>query len=213
MLAQMIPTAMVGGSFDPIHLGHLHLVHTVATKAFYRRFIFVPVAQNNFKQNTKPTDAKHRMEMLRLSFAAYRRLYPHDPPLEFVAEDCEVRRGGVSYTYDTVKYLYLQYSIKGRLAVIMGDDLLSGLHRWHAYEQLKELVTFVVIRRKEAQATFFDPAADLVYLDNPLLEDSSTYIREAFRTLGEQEEIPSEIERLMPEEVAAYVKAQRLYQP
>jgi nicotinate-nucleotide adenylyltransferase len=210
-LAQAVPTALVGGSFDPVHLGHLHLVHTVASFTAYRRFIFVPVARNNFKRNVNPSSAEHRMEMLRLGFDAYHGLYPEDPEMEFIADDCEINRGGISYTYDTVKHLYLQYNIKGRLAVVMGDDLLGDLQKWHAYEQLKELVTFVVIRREGENAPFSDLAADLVYLENPRVEDSSTQIREAARMLGEKDSLPKHISQLMPEEVARYVESFRLY--
>ena len=207
------PTAMVGGSFDPVHLGHLHLVHTVATSTPYRRFILVPVARNNFKQDAEPASAEHRMSMLRLSFEAYRELYPDDPPIQLIAEDCELVRGGVSYTYDTVKYVYLHYSIKGRLAVVMGDDLLSGLNQWHAYEQLKELVTFVVVRREDSAEWFADIAADIIYLDNPLLEDSSTKIRNRCRVLEKHQELGDDIACLMPKEVARYVREHRLYRP
>ncbi len=206
-----VPTAMVGGSFDPVHLGHLHLVHTVVASTSYRRFIFVPVARNNFKQDANPVSAEHRMNMLRLSFAAYKEVYPEDPPIECIAEACELERGGVSYTYDTVKYLYLQYSIQGRLAVVMGDDLLSALQRWHAYEQLKELVTFVVIRREGSELKLSDPGADVLYLDNPLLEDSSTFIRERCRALLDCEVLPDDVAHLMPGEVALYVQEHRLY--
>lgn len=208
-----VSTAMVGGSFNPVHLGHLHLVHTVANATACRRFIFVPVARNNFKQDADVASAEHRMNMLRLSFTAYQNLYPDDPPLEFIVEDCELVRGGISYTYDTVKYLYLQYPIKGRLAVVMGDDLLTDLHRWHAYEQLKELVTFIVIKREGKQVKFPDLGADIVYLDNPLLEDSSTLIRNRCRALQEHAELGEDIACLMPEEVSRYVQQHRLYRP
>lgn len=205
------PTAMVGGSFDPVHLGHLHLVHTVVASTSYRRFIFVPVARNNFKQDANPADAVHRMKMLRMGFDAYASMYPDDPPIELIAEDCELKRGGISYTYDTVKYLYLHYPILGRLAVVMGDDLVSSLHRWHAYEQLKELVTFVVIRREGSVVRLDDLGADIVYLENSLLEDSSTRIRNGCRELGESDELGEKIARLMPGEVARYVQEHRLY--
>nr|WP_319472422.1 nicotinate (nicotinamide) nucleotide adenylyltransferase [uncultured Sphaerochaeta sp.] len=210
-MAEAVPTALVGGSFDPVHLGHLHLVHTVASSTAYRRFIFVPVARNNFKRNANPASAEHRMEMLHLGFAAYPGLYPEDPEMEFITDDCEINRGGISYTYDTVKHLYLHYNIKGRLAVVMGDDLLGDLQKWHAYEQLKELVTFVVIRREGDNAPFSDLAADLVYLENPRVEDSSTQIREAASVLGERDTLPKYISQLMPEEVAHYVESFRLY--
>jgi nicotinate-nucleotide adenylyltransferase len=93
----------------------------------------------------------------------------------------------------------------------MGDDLLSGLNRWHAYEQLKELVTFVVIRREGSAEKLGDLGADVLYLDNPLLEDSSTIIRDRCRQLQGMQELDDDIERLMPKEVARYVREHRLY--
>ncbi len=210
-MVKAVATAMVGGSFNPIHLGHLHLIHTVVTTTRYRRFIFIPVAQNNFKRDASLEDAHHRLAMLHLSFASYRRLYPDDPPLELLSDACEIERGGVSYTYDTVKHLYLQYSIKGRLGLVMGDDLLSTLDKWHEYDELKELVSFVVIRRDKEVIPFHDHAVDLEYIDNMPLEDSSTTIRQACVRLQDDEELPTDIRSLMPSEVAAYVQQNRLY--
>jgi len=210
-LADAIPTAMVGGSFDPVHLGHLHLVHTVARNTGYRRFIFVPVAQNNFKRDANPASAEHRLQMVKLSFNAYKSLYPEDPEIQLIADDCEIRRGGVSYTYDTVKELYLKYTIKGRLALVMGDDLLGDLKKWYEYEALKQLVSFVVIRRETSLARFEDSAADMLYLDNVVYEDSATQIRNACLALKEGEDLPQEIAALMSEEVSDYVRNHRLY--
>lgn len=202
---------MVGGSFNPIHLGHLHLIHTVATTTRYRRFIFIPVAQNNFKRDVSLADAHHRLTMLHLSFASYGSLYPDSPPLELLSDPCEIERGGVSYTYDTVKHLYLKYSIKGRLGLVMGDDLLASLDKWHEYDAMKELVSFVVIRRDREATPFHDHAVDLEYIDNALVEDSSTAIREACASLEGDEDLPRNIRSLMTEEVAAYVQQNRLY--
>lgn len=206
-----MPTAMVGGSFDPIHLGHLHLVHTVATSTPYRRFVFVPVARNNFKQDARMADENHRLNMLRLCFNHYRILYPEDPPLTFIIERCELDRGGVSYTYDTVRYLDGSYAIEGKLAVVMGDDLLRDLKKWHEYEKLRDLVTFVVIRRENSPIDFADPKASLVYLQNPMVDDSSTLIRQTCQQLGNCDPLPLSVKSLMCPEVADYVEKHRLY--
>ena len=210
-MVKPVATAMVGGSFNPVHLGHLHLIHTVATTTRYRRFIFIPVAQNNFKRDASLVDAHHRLAMLHLSFASYKSLYPDDPPLELLSDSCEIDRGGVSYTYDTVKHLYLKYSIKGRLGLVMGDDLLSSLEKWHEYEAMKELVSFVVIRRDKEATAFHDHAVDLEYIDNMTVDDSSTTIREACAALHGDEKLPEEVRSLMQSEVAAYVQQNRLY--
>lgn len=212
-MEQEKPTAVVGGSFDPTHLGHLYLVHTVVQATAYRRFIFIPVARNNFKQeDAPPLEAEHRVAMLKLSIEAYRRWYPDDPPLEFIIEECEIKRGGISYTYDTVLYLYQHYAIEGRLALVMGDDLVNTLPQWYAYDKLKHLVSFVVIRReRETSLALHDAEVDVFYLENPLFKDSSTEIREACSKLKEGDSLPSEVALLMPKEVAAYVDANRLY--
>ncbi len=210
-MVKSVATAMVGGSFNPVHLGHLHLIHTVVTTTRYRRFIFIPVSQNNFKRDASLADAHHRLTMLQLSFASYRGLYPDDPPIELLSDACEIERGGVSYTYDTVKHLYLQYNIKGRLGLVMGDDLLATLDQWHEYDALKELVAFVVIRRDKEATPFHDHAVDLEYIDNIPVEDSSTAIRQACSRLQGDEELPEDIRSLMNEEVAAYVQQNRLY--
>lgn len=202
---------MVGGSFNPVHLGHLHLIHTVAASTRYRRFIFIPVAQNNFKRDASLADAHHRLTMLHLGFSAYGRLYPDDPPLELLSDACEIERGGVSYTYDTVKHLYLQYSIKGRLGLVMGDDLLASLDMWHEYDKLKELASFVVIRRDKEATPFHDHAVDLEYIDNVLVDDSSTAIRQGCAQLHGDEVLSNDISSLMPSEVATYVQQNRLY--
>lgn len=210
-MSKRIATAMVGGSFNPVHLGHLHLIHTVATSTRYRRFIFIPVAQNNFKRDAPLAEDHHRLAMLSLSIAAYPLLYPDDPSLELLIDTCELDRGGVSYTYDTVRHLYLQYSIKGRLGLVMGDDLLAGLEKWHEYDALKELVSFIVIRRDKEATPFHDLAVDLEYIDNQRLEDSSTTIRHACSRLKGNEQLGEEIRSLMSEEVATYVQHNRLY--
>ncbi|NBK21584.1 MAG: nicotinate (nicotinamide) nucleotide adenylyltransferase [Spirochaetia bacterium] len=210
-MVKPVATAMVGGSFNPVHLGHLHLIHTVVTTTRYRRFIFIPVSQNNFKRDASLADAHHRLAMLHLGFSAYGRLYPDDPPLELVSDACEIERGGVSYTYDTVKHLYLQYGIRGRLGLVMGDDLLASLDTWHEYDKLKELVSFVVIRRDKEATPFHDHAVDLEYIENMTVDDSSTAIREACALLHDDEALGEDVRSLMPEEVASYVQQNRLY--
>lgn len=204
-------TAMVGGSFDPIHRGHLHLIHTVALRSPYRRFILVPVSQNHFKPDAYPAPGSDRLAMANLAVEAYPEIYPDDPELEFVVDDCELRREGPSYTYDTVKELYLKHSIKGRLGLLLGDDLLAQLKNWHRYRELKELVRFIVIRRGGAVVEFDDLAADLFYLDNPTVDESSTIIRSALKKLNADEQLDPAVENLMTANVASYVHAHRLY--
>lgn len=208
-----IRTAMIGGSFDPVHLGHLHLVHCVVENTDYQRIILVPVALNNFKQGERrPADAADRLAMLDLAVAQYQEIYPLDRPFELIVDACEIERGGISYTYDTVEYLYEHYPIDGRIAIVMGDDLLAGLPRWHRFPELKQLVRFVVCRRENSTPVPDIPrCVDIQFIDNFVVEDSSTYIRRQYESLAPEEEIPDTITALMPSKVVEYVQEHRLY--
>ncbi|MFA6774744.1 MAG: nicotinate-nicotinamide nucleotide adenylyltransferase [Sphaerochaetaceae bacterium] len=205
-------TAMVGGSFDPVHRGHLHLIHTVLTRTDFRRFVFVPVAVNNFKREHVPAPAVDRLSMLRLAVAAYPVLYPDDPEREIIVDDCEIRRGGVSYTVDTAKDLSNRYPLLGRLGVVLGDDLLSGLEGWRAYRTLRDLVTFVVIRRSPRGIIFpTDGKADVRFVGGDVYHDSSSEIRDELAALASEEPMPPSVRSMMVKEVADYVETHRLY--
>ena len=206
-----LATAMVGGSFDPVHLGHLHLIHSVLASTGYRRFILVPVAKNNFKQDAQLASGRDRFEMLRLAAKAYPSLYPDDPKCSLIVDPMELERGGLSYTSDTVSAIYQKYPIDGKLAVVMGDDLLSGLPKWHDFDELCKVVTFIVARRTEDVPQWKGGDIDLKFIHDRLFCDSSTEIREAIGALKRHSPIPQVVRALMPKEVADYVELHRLY--
>ncbi|MCI6673436.1 MAG: nicotinate (nicotinamide) nucleotide adenylyltransferase [Sphaerochaetaceae bacterium] len=206
-----LATAMVGGSFDPVHLGHLHLIHSVLTSTGYRRFILVPVAKNNFKQEVQLASGLDRFEMLRLAVKAYPSLYPDDPKCSLIVDPMELERGGVSYTSDTVAEIYQKYPVDGKLGVVMGDDLLPGLPKWHDFDELRKVATFVVARRESAEPVWNGPDIDLKYIHDSLFSDSSTEIRDAIGALRRHSAMPEVIRALMPKEVADYVETHRLY--
>lgn len=206
-----VATALMGGSFDPVHLGHLHLIHEVLRATGYRRFILVPVLKNNFKQDRIPAPGKDRYEMLRLAVKAYPSLYPKDPKISLVVDPMELERGGISYTSDTVDAVYRKYPVDGKLGLVMGDDLLEGLPGWHDFDSLRDVVTFVVVRREPKPVAWNGPEIDMRLVDAPVFEDSSTDIREAIGSLKKNAPLPRIVRALMPEEVADYVEKHRLY--
>jgi nicotinate-nucleotide adenylyltransferase len=208
-----LSTAMIGGSFDPVHLGHLHLIHCVVEHTDYQRIILVPVALNNFKQDEqRPASAVDRLAMLRLAIGQYREIYPQDREFELAVDSCELERGGVSYTYDTVRYIYEAYPVDGSIAVVVGDDLLDGLSRWHRFSELKEIVTFIVCRRETVASIAGMPDGVTVrYIDNAVKEDSSTDIRRRLSELPSDGDFPMDVASLMPGKVAEYVQERHLY--
>lgn len=156
--------AMLGGSFDPVHLGHLFLLHCAVSMTDYDTFFVVPAALSNFKQTSVPraTD-DDRLEMLRLSLLDFKELYPCDADADVRLSTIELDRGGVSYTYDTVMAMKWRLGIEGRLGLVMGDDQIPSLTRWYRYNDLKDEVEFLVCRRNPSGSLWHLMPQDAVY--------------------------------------------------
>ena len=130
--------AILGGSFNPVHLGHLFLADAVLTGLGYDRVIFVPAFQSPFKIGAEGASPQDRMEMLAASIAA-------DPRLTI--DDCEIRREGVSYTIDTLKDIIARYLPTGKPGLILGDDLASTFYKWRNPGEIAELADIIIARR------------------------------------------------------------------
>jgi len=174
--------AMLGGSFDPVHLGHLSLLHNAIALSCYEKFLIVPAALSNFKQDSAPKAAnKERLEMLYLALEDYKELYPKDNDVNIEISTIELERGGVSYTYDTVISLKKAYNIKRRLGLIIGDDQILELTKWYRYEDLKDEVEFLICRRDIKQNHWSQIPKDVHYKKiepNEIAPQSSSVFRE-----------------------------------
>lgn len=126
-----------GGSFDPVHIGHLIIAQDAVEQLELDRLIFVPAAVSPLKQDRVPVDGRHRLEMLRRATAAN---------LRFEVSDIELARGGVSYTIDTIQQMKVEFP-EAELFFIIGMDSLKDLHRWHRSEDLLQGCTVVPFGR------------------------------------------------------------------
>lgn len=126
-----------GGSFDPVHNAHLLVAQAAMEELKLDRLIFVPAAQSPFKPDFKPAPARDRLQLLRLALAGHP---------EFLIDDLEIRRGGVSYTIDTVKDLRSKYPDAG-LFYLIGADHVASLPKWKSADELAGLIQFVGIPR------------------------------------------------------------------
>lgn len=143
-----VKTAILGGSFDPVHLGHLFLLHNTVSLTQYKKFILIPASLSNFKQKSKPVSSPaDRLKMLELALNDYRTIYPQDKEIQIEISDIELARGGVSYTYDTVIEIKNRLNIKDRIGLIIGDDHIENLSRWYRFDDLKNEVEFLVCPR------------------------------------------------------------------
>lgn len=132
---------LFGGSFDPVHAGHLQVADAAARALGADRVSFVPAAQSPHKPGGTAASAEDRLEMLRRAVAGDAR---------FDVLDVELRRGGRSYTYDTVREL-LDGPCRGdALVLLIGADQLADLSKWHRARELAALVPIAVAPRPGA---------------------------------------------------------------
>lgn len=185
---------LYGGSFDPVHIGHLILAQDALEKLVLARLHLMPARVNPFKQNATMTDAKHRLAMLRIAAAGL-------PGV--VVDDREIQRGGVSYAIDTVHELRKEYP-NAEIFLIIGEDNLPMLNKWHRFEELRMLVTFAVFPRPDAAAGKLASGAVPFVRIGRRIDISSTEIRTRIAARRS-------VAYLLPEPVLAYVKNNRLY--
>ncbi len=126
-----------GGSFDPVHIGHLIIAQDAVEQLELDRLIFVPAAISPHKQQCQPVEGRHRFEMLKLATENH---------LRFEVSDLELSRGGVSYTFDTIQHLQAQHP-DSEIFFIIGLDSLVELHLWRNVDDLLECCTVVPFGR------------------------------------------------------------------
>ncbi len=131
-------TGLFGGSFDPIHIGHLILAREALEQLGLDRVIFIPAAISPHKLDRMPAPAEARLEMVRAAVEG-------EPGFE--VETCELGREGPSFTIDTVRWLRARHPTDAFFYFI-GDDNLPKLHTWVEIEELKRSVQFVVLSRE-----------------------------------------------------------------
>ena len=201
-------TAIIGGTFDPVHYGHLHLLHWLITTTDYQRILFIPVFRPPHKAYDRKVADSDRVNMLKLALQAYPAKYPEDRTVELIVDDCEIQRQGVSYMFDTVREVLDRYQVAGKPAVVIGDDLLPGLTTWHRYDELCLMVDFMVFHRSTGFTVRTLPQGAVGrIMKNPLLDDSSTSIRAILHSKGAAADLSS----LMPQSVVDYIRNHGLY--
>jgi len=203
-------TAVIGGTFDPVHLGHLHLLHSLVQLTDYEQIIIIPVANPPHKSDEPTVTSEDRLAMLELALLDYPRLYPKNRSAHVLIDTCEIDRGGISYMFDTVNELYQRYEIDGQIGMVIGDDLVPGLRRWYRFDELRHQVEFIILRRSgEKHSHLLPPGVVAKFLENPILVDSSTQVR---NLLAGGEASESELASLVSRSVLNYIMEHGLYQ-
>lgn len=194
---------VMGGTFDPVHLGHLAVAEEARVRLNMAEILFVPAGQPWLKADAYISPAEHRVQMLRLAIAdkAYLKL-----------STVEIERAGSSYAVDTVAGLKGQLDAGDELFFILGWDSLAELPQWHEPRRLVEMCPLVVAPRpgysspdlKKLEAAIPGLSQRVLILDKPQIDISASEIRERVaRGLS--------VRHLVPEAVNSYIKQHKLY--
>ncbi len=209
---------VLGGTFNPIHYGHLRAAEEAREAAGLDKVIFMPTFLTPHKADEVMTPAKVRCEMIRMAIADNK---------AFELSDMEIKRGGVSYTIDTVKELIKTGGTGTEVNLIVGADAFSDISSWCDFEALFTLASFIIVGRPgllakkpgdalpvELAGRFWYDAAigaymnyhgnSLVYIDGVPLDISSSDVRRRVKE-------GSSIRYLVPDDVERYIRSTHLY--
>ncbi len=193
-----------GGTFNPIHYGHLIVAELVRDEFGLEKVLFVPSGMPPHKNLSDVAEAEHRFNMVHQAVK-------NNPG--FYESRIEVERGGYTYTIDTVKSLREIYGEDAKLYYIIGADVLNDLVTWRNYQEVFKVCEFIAVLRPGNDIEGFNRQMEYLrdtfgaiihFIDTPLIEISSTEIRNRIRQ-------GKTIKYLVPEAVEDYIKENSLY--
>ncbi len=193
---------VLGGTFDPVHLGHLIIAEDVRVKLGLVGVVFLPAGRPWLKEDRSITGAKHRVEMLGLAIGSN----PY-----FSLSRIEVDRPGPSYSVDTIPQLKQQFGKDAELYFILGSDALAEFARWKEPERMVQMCELGVVPRPGPKPVMkaLEKAAPglsdhITFLDTPEIAISSSDIRQRVKR-------GLSIRYLVPEAVESYIEDKKLY--
>lgn len=195
---------IIGGTFDPVHYGHLILAEQARVEAALDKVVFIPAMVQPFKLNGKITLGDHRYAMLLEAVSGN----PY-----FSVSRREIDSPKISYTINTLRNCKAELGDKAELFFIIGTDAFLGLEKWYASKELLEDFSFIVGTRpgyKEQQLKFLinrlkkEYGARIIEINNSEVEISSTEIKELIHN-------GKSIKYLLPEGVEEYIYKHKLY--
>ncbi len=195
---------IMGGTFDPIHYGHLVLAEQIRTQFELDRVVFIPAGRPPHKQDMDITSSHHRYSMTLLATITH----PY-----FEVSKIEIENKNVSYTINTIRKLKSMYNSNTELYFITGADALNELETWKEPEELLKLCRFVAatrpgidVKKLKEKIEYLNKKynSQIIITDVPALAISSTDIRKRIKS-------GKSIKYIIPETVEHYIYKNNLY--
>jgi nicotinate-nucleotide adenylyltransferase len=184
---------VIGGSYNPVHLGHLVLAQELRRQFGYDLALLVPSYRPPHKDLLLDPGPEKRLAMLRLALG-------DDPSIG--VDECEIARGGLSYTIDTLRDVASRYPLEGKPALVLGEDLVPGFASWKRPEEIAQEADIICAHRSTRDR--LPLGYPHRWADNPVVEISSSCVRERIAA-----GLP--FRYLVPESVYAYIVQEGLY--
>jgi len=190
----MSKVGIFGGTFDPIHMGHLITAQSVKELRNLEKIIFIPAFISPHKSDAKTSSPEDRLNMIKLAIEAI-------PFFEY--SDMEVKKGGISYSIDTLRELKKKYD---NLELIIGYDNIFTFHTWKKPDEILKLAKIIVLKRRSSHPPEFEDKYyhQAIFVETRGIEISATDIRERVKN-----GLP--INFLVPPDVMEYIYKQKLY--
>lgn len=200
----MSATAIFGGTFNPVHNGHIRLLKLVNERFGFDRIIIMPAKVPPHKDAPQLASEQHRSEMCRLAF---------DGMENAEVSDFEINNEGKSYSVITLRHFHKIYP-DDKLYFIMGSDMLLSFEKWYCYEEILSLAALVCISRSEADTALLEPYAqklrekggEVIIIEEKPFEVSSTMLRKMIK-----EKNSTNLYCYLPENVVKYILDNNLY--
>ncbi|MEG1875709.1 MAG: nicotinate (nicotinamide) nucleotide adenylyltransferase, partial [Angelakisella sp.] len=197
----MARTVLYGGTFNPIHRGHLALCRYLLDSEKFDRILLMPTASPPHKPSPQLAGGQHRLALCRMAVAGLDGI---------TVEDWEIRQGGTSYTVDTLSYLHEKYP-SDTFFLLIGSDMFLSFCQWKNWREIAKLATLLVASRTQHDREGLQAQYDLLtaqgvviqLLENPIVELSSTEVRWEIGNTGRCKEV-------LPQ-VLQYCKDYQLY--
>jgi nicotinate-nucleotide adenylyltransferase len=184
--------AIYGGSFNPIHIGHLLTGFEIIEKLKYDYIMFVPDNIPVHKESSELVPSADRLKMVELATKNID---------TFIFSDIEIKRGNFSYTYDTVIELHETLKYDRKFGIIFGDDLLEGVSSWKNFDELQNRCEFICLKRKK---NIIRNQLKIQFLENRIIEISSSEIRSRIKN-----NLPFDF--MVTDDVKNYIIEKQLY--